>query len=236
MSLACTGSSTDKVAISNLPPLASGSAFTWFQWFMRNGTFANSQGMSLSGSILTDLFAFSTASNAIFCSIGRATTASVAQTLTIPALNAWEFWAGTYDETDGARYFRGGLDSPVAEVSYSTRTTGVGATAANNAPVLYVNNRGAASALAFPLNLGVFAWFDRRMSLTELAHQQYAPRPDLSCKFFSNMGQTRLAAEDLNGANDGAPTGMTIGSPLPLQLPSRFDRFDRPAPPQLVMI
>lgn len=235
MSLAFTGSSTNKVTVANPQTFGPGIAFTWFMWLQLTSSLANSAGTSKAGTQQNDLFVYSNAGPDMFASINRATTTASAQTLTVPALNAWEFWAGTYDETDGPRLFRGTAASQIAEVAYSSRTVGSGSTSADNGDNLYINNRGASNSLALPLNIQTFAWFTRRMSLAELAVQQFAPMPDWGCSFFSHLGLFGASALDWSGnGNTGQITGATMGPPLGMRTPREGER--RIQPTQSVMI
>ncbi len=65
---------------------------------------------------------------------GAAQAISTANALT---LNQWQFVCGTYSETDGPRLYRNG-----AELTYSARTIGSGATVSDSGDSLYIGNRG----------------------------------------------------------------------------------------------
>ena len=221
MALDFTAATTNKVTVTNPQTFGAGSAFSWCMWIMRTAALSNTQGMSKGG---VDLFVFSTTGTVMFFNIPRATTGSNAKVLSSAfVLNEWEFWAGTYDETDGPRLFKGTLTSPVAEVTYSARVVGAGNTTADSGN-LFINNRGAANVLAIGARIGTFNWFNRRLSLAELAQQQWQPLPASGSQFFGHLGYdaANSVVADLSGnGRNGSITGAAIAAHVPLGSPTR---------------
>lgn len=222
MAFGFTGSSGGEITVTNPQTLGAGSAFSWFQWVKLTGTLANSQGTDKGG---VDLFVYF--NNGISFEVPRATTNSFSQIFsTLFVLNEWQFWAGTYDESDGARLFKGTLGEQVSEVSYFSRTTGAGNTSVDSGD-LFINNRGSAPSLSMPLEIEMFAWFDRRLSLTELIQQQFAPRPTAGCRFLSHFIHGTGIAIDWSGAGrTGMPSSVTVAQRPDLRMPSEADRFN----------
>lgn len=235
MSLEFDANTTDKVTVTNPHSIGAGSAFSWLMWIKRTAALTNAQGFSKGSGTGLDYFVnFS----GFFAEVPRATTtAQSVISSTILVQSVWEFMAGTYDETDGIRFFNGSLSAPLAEVSYSSRTIGAGNTTANSGDII-INNRGSTNSLSMPCRIATFAWFDRRLSLAELLRQQFAPMPDRGCKFFSHMGLTENTVPDWSGlGNNGVPTGTVIGeNDNIIRTPNPLDRYDRQAARQLVLV
>lgn len=230
MSLGFNGGSTDKVTVPNPQTIGAASAFSWLQWIRRTAALGNGQGTGKGG---IDVFAYS--AGALFMEVPRATTkASAICDAALLAQSEWEFWAGTYDESDGPRLFKGTLGSQVAEVAYTSRAVGAGATSADSGD-LWIDNRGAATSQAMYCLIETFAWSTRRLSLAELVLQQFAPMPDAGCTFFSHLGLTGLSAPDWSGNGRTGQVASSILDEHPLlRMPNAHDRRITPVQPVLV--
>lgn len=112
--------------------------------------------------------------------VGRATQSSVSRavTNTIEA-NRWQFYATTYDETDGVRFFVGLATSPAIEVTYDVaRTIGTGATNSDSSNNLSVGGI-AGGSLDGPICCA--AYTSNRSSITDIREFQFTQRvtPDM---------------------------------------------------------
>lgn len=218
MSLLFAAGTTDKVTVPNPQTIGAGSEFTWFQWVKFNAAPANGRGFGKGG--IDCLVYFS----GYFMEVPRASVAAVAALSSDIPLNSWYFVAGTYSEADGPRLFRGEIHAPLVEESYSSRTVGTGGTNADSGD-LFIGNRNASSSQAPPCNVRTFAWFNRRLSLTELRQQQVAPMPDVGCTYFSHVGLFgRFALDESGFARTGQITGTAPGEVPALRMPMPGER------------
>lgn len=111
---------------------------------------------------------------------------------------SWQFYAGTYDESDGPRLWKGTLSTSVAELSYYTNNAGSGATLSDSdgsGSVLtalrigmrsYGSNptsRNYGAGGGFSGRIACIAYINKRLTSTELAYAQYNTA---NWKLFSN--------------------------------------------------
>lgn len=162
----------------------------------------------------------------------RATTNadSASVTGTLPS-NEWSCVAGTYDETDGPRLFKGSLTSAITEVSYATRVVGAGTTTDDSGGVHKIGQR-PANDRNFPGRIAIFAHFKRRLTLQEIVAWQFHPFVDADTDIFMELGYNGTGTQpnltSLGNGINGTVTGATVGDHVPL--PPRFG-FDVPVIP-----
>jgi hypothetical protein len=155
--------------------------------------------------------------------VTRATTnASATSATNSVSTNLWQFFAFTYDETDGPRIFRGTLTSRVVELGYSAGpTVGAGATTTDGSTLWIGNQQAASPSLAFTGRIAAFSYIAKRMTLLELATQQFC--------FMSAFGDSRVLMQlGYNGTgtqpdwsgnfNSGTVTGATVAPHVPVKI------------------
>ena len=158
---------TDKVTVANPYTIESGSAFTFCEWVLQRGAPANGQGTGKLGSSAIDLFVFFTN---WFCEVPRFTTtanAFVSGANLFPSSDVWTFVGITYSESDGVRIYRGTLSTPMVELSYVSRTVGVGATLACDGNLI-IGNRSASSTLAPRHNIAHVSLWDQILTVEHM--------------------------------------------------------------------
>lgn len=207
--LSFTAGTTDKVTVTNPQTFGAGSEYTYWMWFYKTSDTAG-QGTGKGG---TDVFVNGfIGTDDAFANTFRASINSEAVTnANAFPQNVWTFVAVTYSEADGQRIFRGTLTSLVSELSYLSRTAGLGNTSAdtNN---LFINNRSAVSTASIGGRIAVAGWISRRLNIGEIRSLQFFPRKVADTQFFGWLGFNGLTnVPDWSGnGRTGVITGTTL--------------------------
>ncbi len=160
--------------------------------------------------------------------INRATTNAAAQTVDgALETNKWLFLAGTYDESDGPRIFKGDLTTTVSEVSYDSRTVGAGATSSDATDALRWGNRESSPSdtHGFRGRIAAVAYINQRLTLGELKTAQFKIAAWVlstgNTKDFHLFGFNGTGTQpDWSGsANNGTVTVATVADHVPLPQP-----------------
>lgn len=135
--------------------------------------------------------------------------------------NKWWFVAGTYDvgAAQPTRLYIGDLSTAAIEPSYSSTTTGSGATSSDTTEVARIGNL-YSNANAFQGRIGLVGMLNRALTLQEIIDLQFKPRVVNGTVLFMPLGYNSNSTPqpDLSGnANSGTVTGASLtqeGLPL----------------------
>lgn len=229
MSLVFGGATSDRITLASPPAsLTNLTAWSWLFWVYPT-TITNQMRLysRLTGASQRHNLQLNSASGDIRMPVQRGSVDGNTITNTgVLTTNTWQFIAGTYDETDGPRIFRGTLASTVAECSYATNTVGSGATDPDTGSPLYICNSDLTSQ-SFTGSVAIVSIVTRRMTLAELIAWQYDPRAVNGTKLLYRMGASGTTTQvDWSGASAaGAITGATLGADVPLGPWFAWDTF-----------
>lgn len=138
-------------------------------------------------------------------------------------LDAWNFLAAPYDETNGPRIFKGTLSALATEISYTEAdATGTGATGADAAYALTVGYNADMPSNSAGVTIASVMVYNTTLTLAQIQTQQFTPRPIFTgCVLFSHLGFNGTGAQpDWSGnANAGTVTGATVADHVPLGRP-----------------
>jgi len=159
-----------------------------------------------------------------FCEVPRFTTtanAFVSGANLFPSSDVWTFVGITYSESDGVRIYRGTLSTPMVELSYVSRTVGVGATLACDGNLI-IGNRSASSTLAPRHNIAHVSLWDQILTVEHMnllrifpyaaAHRFSVGGTVVNLKSYHPLTESAVAtALDHSGnGNNGTVTGMSL--------------------------
>jgi hypothetical protein len=153
--------------------------------------------------------------------VTRATTNATAQGAAGTVVTGvwYDLWF-TYDETDGARVFKGTPTAPPSEISYNTRTVGSGATNTNSTAIAIGND--VTFATAFQGRSDLFELYSRRLELSQIRDGKMAPVVRLPLGVY---GSGVLQPNVMGGGNHGLRTGATLGLGSPQMVPPSVLQF-----------
>ncbi|MBI4091222.1 laminin G domain-containing protein, partial [candidate division WWE3 bacterium] len=188
--------------------------FTYCAWIYPRSMGESNDGFIISKSLSTGstkvLQIRSGTTNSIAFDVDRATTnsdaVSTANTLT---LNTWQHVCGTYNEADGPKVYKEGV-----EVSYSSKIVGAGATTNDNSRDLIIGNRGN-SQRTFDGFIDEARVYNRVLSPVEIQRlSEWGPGPVLYYKFDENTGTITVNDSSVN-SNSGTMANMasTVWAP-----------------------
>lgn len=216
------GAASDRVDLA--AGLDNQHAFTVLAWIYKTG---DTDGARIwgkgTGNIKTFFLQFGAGGNDFGLFVTRATTSADSASVTgVLPLNEWLCVAGTYDETDGPRIFKGSLTETIAEVSYLTRVVGAGASADDSGFPHQIGNR-QTNDRNFPGRIARLAHFRRRLTLPEIIAWQFLPFVDADTDIYLELGYNPTGTQpnltSLGTGINGTVTGATVADHVPLPPP-----------------
>lgn len=212
---AATGDNVSVTAASSIDDLAAFTILTWVR-FTSN---PSSRRMVSKDSVLGGWsFNLATTSRPRL-NVGRVITNAAALSSLNVSTNTWYYLAATFDEADGPRIFGAaqGLSSnvAVAELAYTTRTVGVGATTNPAAGTALIVGNFPTLDNAISADIARIAIFGRRMSLAEIRRNQWRIIPDADLRMWHEYYNTSSVVDLSGGLNTGTPTGLTVAPHAP---------------------
>lgn len=199
-------------------------ALTFWLWFYADAFQSGDRWWSKFGQELINNFGDA---DDFYLSIDRATTLAEAASNENFATGKWWFLAGTYDESDGPRLFKGDLDTAVAECAYTTRNVGAGATNSSTG-VLRVGTGYNFTTGQPDARVALFGLRNDRLTLTQIRRLQYAPlMAESATKLLWWLGYNGLTnVPDLSGnLNTGTVAGsVALANGVPIELIPLFTR------------
>lgn len=135
----------------------------------------------------------------------------------IVTANSWWFIALTVSSGLVPRLYLGTLSAPVYEVAYASQTAGTGSPVSDAAGDLVVGNVRTLNR-STAMHAAYASYWNRALSLGELAQQQYRPTPGNGCRMFSVYGYNGTGTQpDYSGnGNHGTVTGATVADHVPI--------------------
>lgn len=217
MALNFGGGSSQRVEVAASASVDNFSAFTLVLWVRWAANTAN-RGLFTKGvTFEKDVRTRFNNGNQLNLIVKRATTEAEALSANVTAGNTLHYLAFTFDETDGPRIFRGTLTEAVAELSYSIRAVGSGATTADDTSEIRIGNIFQAN--SWNGDISSVQYINRRLTLGELRMLQFHPCVVTGSVIHHIYGYNGTGAQpDWSGnGNHGAVTGATIAAHVPLR-------------------
>jgi len=231
MALAFASSSTDHVnhgkasAINDLPGGANGCTFV--AWVYRTADDGNQHIFTMDGVDFASrgglVFLASSGAADNLRALVRAATTDTDYTTNTGALplNTWTFVAVTFKDTDSPKLhiYSGSLTALATEASYASSTDGSGAVVADNANDKWISNIERANTLPLVGNIARAAYFNTKLSLTDLQRLQFAPVAQWSganTKLLVDYHGTGTQRDYTGNGNAGTVTGATVAAHVPL--------------------
>jgi hypothetical protein len=162
----------------------------------------------------------------------RTTSSAIVVTSDTWTLNKWWCLVVTYSEADGIDAYRGDLTTELAQLTYSTDTTGVGTTKTAAEDRHQISNIGTNN--TFQGRIARAVRWRRRMTLAEAIGQQWITRPDADTDFFFELGYAGTGTQpnltSLGNGKNGTVTGATVSdhAPLPMKIIPRRSYYKPP--------
>jgi hypothetical protein len=170
----------------------------------------------------------------------RTTSSAIVVTSDTWTLNQWWCLVVTYSEADGIDAYRGDLTTGLAQLTYSTDTTGVGTTKTAAEDRHQIANIGTSN--VFQGRIARAVRWRRRMTLAEAKAQQYRTLSDADCDFFFELGLDDMGVQQngtaLGAGFDGTITGATLSDHADLpknRVRPDYRRFPKKVPPRTLV-
>ena len=218
------GSTNDDADFGAAASIDDLTAFTWLMWIFPT-TLTNLRRIMVKGPVEEKQFIIRT-NDVAEMHVARATTAAFATSNNNSmVVNTHEFYAITYDESDGPRIFRGTLSTEAVELGYSSRVVGADGTTADATGNLVIGNAHSTKTVPFQGDISVGAVYAKRMILAEIVRYQWRILSDTDCKLLCHLGFAGTGTQpDWSGnGNSGTVTGATVSDHVPLGPPFGFD-------------
>ena len=215
MALNFTRSAGDECNFGSGTSIDGFTSFTFWAW-IRPTSFATdsfiwSKGLGAK-SIKTD------STGVLICVVNRATTNASLGTSTTMTLNAWNFIAFTYTESNGPKCYLGSLTSVATECSYASGpTTGSGASVDDSAnDFMCPDDVGFSEGLDG--DVAEVGYHNAELSLGQIRAIQFKRKPVSSLRLHAIYGWdgTSNVPEYSGNGNNGTPTGATVVAHVPL--------------------